>query len=86
MASSLNLHAVTIYYQNVDSWGNVKAYIYKNENGKNVEYAKWAEAPAMTKSGALYKIDVPAGFENGQVIFHNGEEANIPEAALPVSP
>lgn len=78
LVASLHVQAVTVYFKNTQNWTAVKAYIYKVTDGSTSEYKKWNDAESMTRVGGLYKTEVPAGYENGQIIFHNGNGSQYP--------
>lgn len=55
------------------------AYFWGGSNGK--EYTTWVNAPAMTRCGSLsgsplYRIAIPAGWENGKVILKRQGDLN----------
>lgn len=71
-----------IYYNNPDNWNQVYAYIYAD--GGNNKNAEWP-GEAMSKGTAsyngvsgLWEYEVPAGLENGLVIFNNNQGQQYP--------
>lgn len=71
-----------IYYNNPDNWNQVYVYIYAD--GGNNKNAEWP-GEAMSKGTAsyngvsgLWEYEVPAGLENGLVIFNNNQGQQYP--------
>lgn len=60
---------------NANNWNIPKAYFYEGSNG--TAYSSWNDAPNMDfykneGNGKIYRIEVPSGYQNGKVLFHNG--------------
>ena len=73
-----------IYYNNPDNWNQVYVYIYAD--GGNNKNAEWP-GEAMSKGTAsyngvsgLWEYEVPAGLENGLVIFNNNQGQQYPSS------
>lgn len=73
-----------IYYNNPNNWNQVYAYIYAD--GGNNKNAEWP-GEAMSKGTAsyngvsgLWEYEVPAGLENGMVIFNNNQGQQYPSS------
>lgn len=73
-----------IYYNNPDNWNQVYVYIYAD--GGNNKNAEWP-GEAMSKGTAsyngvsgLWEYEVPAGLENGLVIFNNNQDQQYPSS------
>lgn len=69
------------------SWENriPRAYFYEGSDNRG-EYTAWDNAPQMTLyktegDGKIYRIEVPAGWQNGKVLFHNGNGEQLGQSA-----
>ncbi|MBR3988618.1 MAG: starch-binding protein [Clostridia bacterium] len=64
-----------IYYDNSQTnWNSVNCYIYKNDQ----DYRKWPGEQMQKQSNNIWVYNVPAGFENCQVIFSEGGNNQYP--------
>ncbi|MED1739888.1 starch-binding protein [Bacillus swezeyi] len=65
----------TIGYQNPNNWGQVNAYIYKENGGQAIELTGSWPGKAMTKNAdGIYTLTLPADADTtgAKVIFNNG--------------
>ncbi|MEG7336407.1 alpha-amylase [Bacillus sp. 0102A] len=72
--------AKIIGYQNPNHWGQVNAYIYKDDGGRAIELTGSWPGKAMTKNAdGIYTLTLPADTDttNAKVIFNNGS-AQVP--------
>ncbi|WP_420976664.1 alpha-amylase [Bacillus vallismortis] len=72
--------ANTIGYQNPNHWGQVNAYIYKQDGGRTIELTgSWPGKAMARNADGIYTLTLPADTDttNAKVMFNNGS-AQVP--------
>lgn len=61
-----------VYCEKPNNWGDLKIYVYSEQNGKVKEIKKWPGVNMVKENNNLYSYVIPESYKNAKVIFTDG--------------